>query len=318
MQPLTINHLDTEAHSYSPSAVKLSPDAVKQSPALKSVSALSIVKNISNLKRESQKVMIHVYEGDKAPDQKFFADGYDKLIIPFSQLELIYSTLGNPARLKLSPGQAFFIPAAESNIALSLICGDEYLIVDICNKLRHSLCDPSDNSVMRMMQRATLLCNTHHLLAFAHTARRLMLSSIPQKGRTIEALGILAVTEALIGLKERSKQNATLTAAKIEKVDAYVRDNIDRNLCLQELAELCGLSAHYFARSFKSATGKTPYQFILDRRIALARKLLADTKTSIACVAYDVGFSSQSHMTDLFRKILGTTPGRYRSELKKA
>lgn len=311
MQSVTINNLDPEPPSYPPNAVKLAP-------VLKSPTSLSMVKNISNLNRESEKVMIRVLEGDQEPNQKFFKDGYDKLIIPFSQLDLIYSTLGNPARLKLSPGQAFFIPAAESNIALSLICGDEYLIVDICNKLRHSLCDPSDNSLLGMMKRPTLLCNTQHLLTFAHSVRRLMLSSMPQKRCTIEALGILAVTEALIGLKERSKRNATLTASKIEKVDAYVRDNIDKSLCLQELAELCGLSTHYFARSFKVATGKTPYQYILDRRIALARRLLADTQASIASVAYDVGFSSQSHMTDLFRKILGTTPGRYRIELKNA
>ncbi len=311
MQPVIISNLDVEPSSFS-------TPPVKRIPMLKAVPPVSLVNNISNLKRETQKVMIRVFEGDKEPDQKFFTDGYDKLIIPFSQLELIYSTLGNPAKLKLSPGQAFFIPATDANIVLSLISGDEYLIVDICSKLRHSLCDVNDTAMLRMMARATLLCNTQHLLSFAQTARRLMMSSMPKQERTVEALGIIAVTEALIGIKDRAKQSATLTAAKIEKVDNYVRDNIERNLCLQELAEICGLSTHYFARSFKSATGKTPYQYILDRRIALARRLLADTQASIASIAYDVGFSSQSHMTDLFRKILGTTPGRYRTDRKKA
>lgn len=311
MQPINISTLDPEPPSFS--IQKTIPR-----PGLKSVPQISLVKKAANIKRESQKALIRVFQGDKEPDPNFFIDGYDKLIIPFSQLELIYSTMGNPARLKLSPGQAFFIPTTASNIVVSMLCGDEFLIVDICSKLRTSLCDPSDNSMSRMMNRATLLCNTQHLLSFAHTARRLMLSTMPQKDRTIEALGILAVTEALISLKERSKQNVTLTPMKIEKVDSYIHDNIERNLCLQELAELCGLSTHYFARSFKSATGKTPYQYILDRRIALARRLLANTQQSIASIAYDVGFSSQSHMTDLFRKILGTTPGRYRTGLVKA
>ncbi|MEM7641848.1 MAG: helix-turn-helix transcriptional regulator, partial [Pseudomonadota bacterium] len=64
------------------------------------------------------------------------------------------------------------------------------------------------------------------------------------------------------------------------------------------------------------ATGLSPHQFLLRRRIARAKDMLRTSVMPLAEIAVATGFSSQSHMTDVFRQKVGTTPGKYRAEIK--
>jgi AraC-like DNA-binding protein len=74
------------------------------------------------------------------------------------------------------------------------------------------------------------------------------------------------------------------------------------------------LSPCYFAHAFKATTGWSPHQYVLHRRLARAQHLLRTTQMPIAAIAYEVGFGSQSHMTTVFRRLLQTTPSRYRQQ----
>lgn len=118
----------------------------------------------------------------------------------------------------------------------------------------------------------------------------------------------LACTEAV-----RTRRKKALNARKLESVIEYVEANLDKGISVVDLAEVAGMSVHTFARSFKSQTGQTPYQFIIDQRVRLARTLLTSTNESILNVAYRCGFSSQSHMTSVFRRLLGVTPAKLSS-----
>ena len=60
--------------------------------------------------------------------------------------------------------------------------------------------------------------------------------------------------------------------------------------------------------------GSSPHQYVLDRRIARAREQLELGGDSLANIAYAFGFSSQAHMTSIFKKRIGVTPGRYRND----
>ncbi|WP_250564893.1 helix-turn-helix transcriptional regulator [Adonisia turfae] len=57
--------------------------------------------------------------------------------------------------------------------------------------------------------------------------------------------------------------------------------------------------------------GCSPYQYVLRCRVERAKRLLLQRKLSIADVALTVGFSSQSHLTQHFRRHVGTTPKRF-------
>ena len=86
----------------------------------------------------------------------------------------------------------------------------------------------------------------------------------------------------------------------------------DTDLSLKSLAEESGYSRTHFLRIFLVATGLTPHQYVLDLRLRRAQERLKQAGSSIIDVAVSCGFSSQSHMTSVFRRRLEMTPGEFR------
>jgi AraC family transcriptional regulator len=81
---------------------------------------------------------------------------------------------------------------------------------------------------------------------------------------------------------------------------------------LVELARLAGVDPAHLCRVFHRRMGRTIGQFVRERRIERACRLLRDSRATLAQVALDCGFSDQSHFTNAFRRATGVTPGRYR------
>jgi AraC-like DNA-binding protein len=81
---------------------------------------------------------------------------------------------------------------------------------------------------------------------------------------------------------------------------------------LHELAELCGVSRFRLVRAFACATGVTPHAYLVQRRVELAKQLLARGRTPVQA-ALQAGFADQSHMTRAFVRQLGVTPSRYQA-----
>ena len=69
----------------------------------------------------------------------------------------------------------------------------------------------------------------------------------------------------------------------------------------------------HFARQFRTATGLRPHEFFLRRRIQRAEELLWNTKMPIVDIALTVGFQTQAHLTTVFKRFAGCTPGRWRA-----
>ncbi|HTN99015.1 MAG TPA: helix-turn-helix transcriptional regulator, partial [Nordella sp.] len=72
----------------------------------------------------------------------------------------------------------------------------------------------------------------------------------------------------------------------------------------------CGLSKFQLLRGFCKATGLTPHAYLVQRRVALARTLIAG-RLPLAEAALTAGFADQSHMTRLFVRTYGVSPGLY-------
>lgn len=106
-----------------------------------------------------------------------------------------------------------------------------------------------------------------------------------------------------------------LSSAALRKVTDYIQANLHEELSLRQLAHLTRLSSFHFAHVFKQTTGLAPHRYVLTQRIALAKTLLESTRLQLAEIAFRVGFSSQAHLTVMFRKIVGCTPGSYRGSL---
>jgi len=93
----------------------------------------------------------------------------------------------------------------------------------------------------------------------------------------------------------------------------FIQDHLGCEFKLQDLADQLNMSQYYFCRLFKQSTGVAPYQYVLQQRVEAAKRLLLQQPgKSIAQVALECGFSSQSQLTQHFRKLTGTTPKVYR------
>ncbi len=99
-----------------------------------------------------------------------------------------------------------------------------------------------------------------------------------------------------------------LTDDLLRRVTDYVEGHLDGDLSLGTLAVLAGLSPYHFTRLFRTATGTTPHQYVILRRVERARQLLLEG-VDIAQAAARSGFSGQSHLHHHLRRILGVTPG---------
>jgi len=107
-----------------------------------------------------------------------------------------------------------------------------------------------------------------------------------------------------------------LSATRLRQVTDFIAGNYSRDLKLNELAHVAGMSSFHFAREFKRTTGTTPHQYLIKFRIERAKALLAKNELPLIEVGLRSGFSHQSHFTRLFRRITGTTPHSYRLTLQ--
>ncbi|MBD2775694.1 helix-turn-helix domain-containing protein [Iningainema tapete] len=99
-----------------------------------------------------------------------------------------------------------------------------------------------------------------------------------------------------------------LPQLKLRQVIDYIKEHLDQDLGLAELAALVQMSPHYFLTLFKKATGMTPHQYVIRCRVQRAQELLLQGELSIAQVAYQVGFANQSHLNLHFKRLVGVTP----------
>jgi AraC family transcriptional regulator len=103
-----------------------------------------------------------------------------------------------------------------------------------------------------------------------------------------------------------------LTSKALARVIDYIHNHLAEDISLIELSSLAGCSQQHFKRAFKQSVGLPPHRFLLARRVERAQELLAQGNLSIAEVAISSGFSTQSHLTAVFRQQTGATPGQWR------
>ena len=104
----------------------------------------------------------------------------------------------------------------------------------------------------------------------------------------------------------------------ISDATRFIDRHLHESLTVAQITQQLSLPRHQLTHALKKNTGRSPYQFILNRRLLRARELLVTSRETIADIAYEVGFSSQSHMTSTFQRLLGTTPQHYRDALSDA
>jgi AraC family transcriptional regulator len=104
---------------------------------------------------------------------------------------------------------------------------------------------------------------------------------------------------------------AKFTRAQAQQVLGYIDAHLDSDFSLVELAGTLRLSPRQFSRLFHNTFETSPHRYLLEQRVARARQLLARGRLSVAEIAACLGFASQSHFTEVFRRAVGMSPRRY-------
>jgi len=146
------------------------------------------------------------------------------------------------------------------------------------------------------------------LLLTAHRASETSRSALERESRLMEALAPL-VTRHADPAPVPAKANGD--HARIRRVCDLIEEGLGEDLALDTLAAEARMSSWHFLRVFRRETGATPHLYVLQRRLARARRLL-EAGEALAAVAAATGFADQSHLTNRFRRTYGVTPAVFR------
>lgn len=92
----------------------------------------------------------------------------------------------------------------------------------------------------------------------------------------------------------------------------YIDTNYSKNITLDVLAEITHINKFYLAHSFTECMGQSPINYLTEVRLAASKQQLTTSNMSIAQIASNNGFSSQSYFSQIFKKKIGITPQQYR------
>lgn len=132
------------------------------------------------------------------------------------------------------------------------------------------------------------------------------------ESRMLWTLAELIKRYAEIGSEKRQMGNEKQA---IHRVRQYIHEHFAESVTLNTLAQYVSFSPYYLLRTFRAEVGMPPYAYLESVRIQRTQQLIKAGK-ALAEVAAEAGFSSQSHMTRQFKKIIGVTPGQYAQHIR--
>lgn len=181
--------------------------------------------------------------------------------------------------------------------------GDRFELTEHARRWVETLWGPLQAEGVRLLERESTR-DLATLARFMETIRPV------QEEHAARIRALLEVPAATASKPNRMRGG--LSPAALRRVQLFVEANLERSVHLSDLAERAGLSEFHFARAFKTSMAVTPRAFVESRRIARARELLRASDHSLAQIAVETGFGTQSRFTTTFRRATGFTPATYR------
>jgi AraC family transcriptional regulator len=111
----------------------------------------------------------------------------------------------------------------------------------------------------------------------------------------------------------RQPQRWDTNDPRLKRVISLMEAELGNALSLDRLARVANMSAFHFARSFKSAYGKSPYRFLSELRIRKARELLESTRLPVNQIANEVGWANVARFSSVFKAHTGVSPLQFRN-----
>ena len=109
-----------------------------------------------------------------------------------------------------------------------------------------------------------------------------------------------------------------LPPAVLRRAKEFLQDEMNRNPGVTELSAAVGMNVHHFSRMFKRSTGLAPHQYLGNIRLDRAKRLLAEGRSPIIEIAYEIGYANPSQFSTFFRKRTGLSPTEFRRSAQSA
>ena len=109
-------------------------------------------------------------------------------------------------------------------------------------------------------------------------------------------------------------QGGRLRDFYIREALAFIEQNFQNDISVEDIATTCSLNRSYFGKIFKDTVGKSPQEFLLNYRMAKAAELLKLTTLSIGDISNAVGYANQLHFSRAFKNVYGLSPRSWRNQ----
>lgn len=129
----------------------------------------------------------------------------------------------------------------------------------------------------------------------------------------VSVLGYTAMATLHDGVFGARLPSETALPPAMARVTAYIDDNLAASLQVERLAEVAEMSRAHFVRRFTVAAGQSPSEFVLERRLVRAERLLLATEMNVGEIARLTGFADGNYFAKVFRKKRGAAPLEYRA-----
>lgn len=239
---------------------------------------------------------------------------YEMIIVKKGQLKLIL----DGKSFYVNEGESVFISGGVVHGGIPEECEYYCIVFDLASLFKDvALCS---KSVAIFLTNADCFTGVYGAERKQSAIMREILYSMQNRdnGYDLNVIGLLwkllgaFVSEPVISEGEQINKSQR---QKLKDVLSYIRKNIDKNITLEELAQVSGMSPRYFCRVFKSITGRTPIEYVNYYRIETASQMLITTGESVTDIALNCGFNDMSYFSKMFKKLKGISPSKFRQAL---
>ncbi len=136
--------------------------------------------------------------------------------------------------------------------------------------------------------------------------------SLPENDLICSTLLIRLCSEYLLELKRSIGNSDSELYPFIKNAMDYIQENFSQEITLDSLCQTLNISKSYLGHTFKQQLGSSPYEYLVNTRLAFSKSLLRNTGQTIAEIAESCGFYSSSYFIQTFKKHESMTPLQYR------
>ncbi|MFG6331650.1 MAG: response regulator [Lachnospiraceae bacterium] len=124
-----------------------------------------------------------------------------------------------------------------------------------------------------------------------------------------------AVSAAIEQLEqEHPAKPEPVSNSVVQNIREFIEKHYMEDISLSDLADMFYLSKEHLSRLFKKETGRNLFSYLMDLKLAEARRLLTETDRTLDDIAFSLGFSNGNYFSKVFKKNVGVSPSSYRNQ----